>query len=173
MINYSIREENQEDYPQIYQLNALAFGQKNESKLVEKLRQTAHYIPELSLVATIEEKVIGFILFTHIQIIENKLSYPSLALAPMAVHPDFQKEGIGSQLVKAGLDKAQKLGHPSVIVLGHPQYYPRFGFVSAARWNIRCPFEVPQEVFMALELNPGSLDDTSGIVRYADAFAEV
>jgi len=165
--------EQPEDYPQVYQLNALAFGQENESKLIEKLRQTEHYIPELSLVAKLENKLVGHILFSHIHIIDAEVSYPSLTLAPLAVHPDFQTQGIGTQLVKNGLAKARDLGYASVIVLGHPQYYPRFGFVPASRWNIRCPFEAPDEAFMAIELQPESLQGKSGLAKFAEAFDEV
>jgi len=168
-----ITAETEKDYPEVYQVNALAFGQENESKLIEELRPTAHYIPELSLVAKLEGQLVGHILFSLIDIIDTNVRHSSLTLAPLAVHPDFQKQGIGSQLVAQGLAKARSLGYSSAIVLGHPQYYPRFGFVTAAQWNIRCPFEVPSEAFMAIELLPGGLQGKSGVVKFADAFEGV
>ena len=123
--------------------------------------------------ATKDSQVIGHILFSKIQIIGDTQTHESLALAPMAVHPQFQKQGIGGKLITRGLSEAKKLGYESVVVLGHAQYYPRFGFTPASQWNIRCPFEVPDEAYMALELQEDSLKDKSGIVKYADAFGEV
>lgn len=84
----------------------------------------------------------------------------------------MQRQGIGTRLLKYGLQKAKELGFESVIVLGHPEYYKKFGFKSASRWNIKCPFEVPDEVFMALELKENALNNASGIVRYPDVFTE-
>ncbi|MBI3098214.1 MAG: N-acetyltransferase [Planctomycetes bacterium] len=96
--------------------------------------------------------------------------HPALALAPMAVRPGFQRRGIGSDLVRAGLDRASALGHRIVIVLGHPEYYPRFGFRPARPLGIEPPFLVRDEVFMALELFPGALDGVRGTVRYPPVF---
>jgi len=96
----------------------------------------------------------------------------SLALAPVSVAPSFQKKGIGSQLIRAALQKAKELGYHSVIVLGHKDYYPKFGFKKAALWNIKPPFVVPDEVFMAMELTEHSLENVEGVVQYSKAFSE-
>lgn len=165
----TIREEILADYKNITLINDLAFKQTDESTLITKLRKSNSFIPQLSLVAEIDNKIIGYILFTKIQIIGIK-THESLALAPMAVLPDFQNKGFGSTLVKAGLIKAKDLNYNSVIVLGHKNYYPKFGFQKASNWQIKCPFEVPDEAFMALELCNNGLKNVSGVVQYSKAF---
>ncbi len=121
------------------------------------------------MVAQIDNEIVGHILLTKIQIIGNEI-YDSLALAPMAVLPEFQNHQIGSALVRAGLKKAKDLKFKSVIVLGHKNYYPKFGFQKASNWQIKCPFEVPDEAFMAIELIKNGLENISGIVQYPKAF---
>ena len=111
-------------------------------------------------------EIIGHILFSKIVIKNDTEEFESLALAPMAVIPEFQGLGIGSQLINKGLQKATKLGYKSVIVLGHENYYPRFNFTPASQFQISCPFEVPGDNFMAIELKKGSLDKVSGCVVY-------
>jgi predicted N-acetyltransferase YhbS len=162
-----------EDYVSISEVNDLAFSQKNEGRLILALRKTQEFIPELSLVAEVGGKVVGHILFYPIKIKNNDASYDSLCLAPMAVLPEYQRQRIGSQLVKEDLKRARDLGFKSVIVLGHAAYYPRFGFEPASRWGIRPPFEVPDEVFMALELVKDGLKDIHGTVEYPPEFNEV
>jgi predicted N-acetyltransferase YhbS len=152
-------------------VNQLAFQQENESKLIEKIRVGENFVPELSLVAELDGEMVGHILFSKIKIV-GKAEHESLALAPMAVLPKFQKQGIGGELVKAGLEIARKLGFDSVIVLGHADYYPRFGFEKASKWDIKCPFEVPDEAFMVIELVEDSLKDKAGTVRYPKEFME-
>jgi putative acetyltransferase len=168
-----IRKENKADYFDIKMINDLAFGLDGESKLVEQLRKNPDYIPDLSLVADFHKNLIGHILFFPIHIINNAVKHPSLALAPMSVLPEYQNKGIGSLLVKQGLMEAKKLRFRSVIVLGHPEYYPRFGFQPASKWNIRSPYEVPDEVFMALELIENGLNQIEGMVIYPNEFDEV
>jgi putative acetyltransferase len=168
-----IRPETLNDYPVIKEVNDEAFGQANEGLLIEKLRSNPDFIPGLSLVAALEGKVIGHILFFPIAVNQDADSFPSLALAPMAVRPDYQNKGIGGQLIQKGLEKAKELGFDSVIVLGHKDYYPRFGFVPAARWKIKSPFDVPEEVFMAMALVPDGLKNVSGTVKYPKEFEEV
>lgn len=170
----NIRQENKDDINVVFEVNKLAFGQDNEANLVELLRQSKAFIPELSLVATLDNKIVGHILFTKIQIVnDDKSETESLALAPMAVRPEFQNKGIGKQLIKHGLDKARELKHKSVIVLGHEHYYPKFGFVPADKWNIKSPYEVPTNVFMALELVTDGLKNTNGLVKYPKEFETV
>lgn len=169
-----IRQENKDDHEAVFEVNRLAFGRECEAELVDLLRYSSAFIPELSLVAALDNKIIGHILFTKIMIIsENGEETRSLALAPMAVAPEFQHRGIGGKLIKNGLQMAKKLHHRSVIVLGHERYYPKFGFVPAHKWNIRCPYDVPENVFMALELAPDGLRDVSGRVVYPKEFESV
>ncbi len=168
-----IRPETENDYPLIAHINNLAFEQNNEGLLIEKLRDTPDFISELSLVAEYRDEILGHILFHPILINDGKSQYPSLALAPMCVRPDFQKKGIGGKLVKEGLKRAKKLGYDSVIVLGHPKYYPKFGFIKASKFGIRAPFDVPDEAFLALELVEGALKEVKGVVEYPAPFSEV
>ncbi len=166
-----IRAANEEDYPQIYAINTDAFGQADESNLIALLKKNSNFIAELSLVGLIDNQIVAYILYTKIEIINDlKESNRSLALAPMAVSTKFQKQNLGSQLIKHSLEKVAELGFESVIVLGHEKYYPKFGFVAASKWNIKAPFDVPDNVFMALEINNGSLNKTSGVVKYPTEF---
>jgi predicted N-acetyltransferase YhbS len=117
-----------------------------------------------------EGEIVGHTLFTKILINNGKETYPSLALAPVAVLPNYQGKGIGGKLIVEGMKRASSLGFGSVIVLGHKDYYPRFGFVPASKYEISAPFEEPDEEFMALELKPGALNDVTGTVEYAKEF---
>jgi len=168
-----IRPETNRDYAKITEINDLAFEQQNEGILITKLRKSKNYIRELSLVAEVGCEIIGHILFYPIKINSDSSTYKSLALAPMAVHPFYQNKGIGSNLVNEGLKLAKKQNFKSVIVVGHPEYYPRFGFVPASKWNIKAPFEVPDNAFMALELIKNELSNKSGVVEYSEEFNEV
>ncbi|MEG1591504.1 GNAT family N-acetyltransferase [Chryseobacterium sp.] len=169
------RQESQNDFQEVFELNNKAFGQDNEAKLVNALRDNPNvFIPELSIVATKNEKIIGHILLTKINIQDdNKNLHESLGLAPMAVLPEFQKSGIGGKLIRYGLETAKKLGYRSVIVLGHEHYYPKFGFEPAEKWNIKAPFDVPSNVFMAIELVKDGLKNISGTVIYPKEFETV
>jgi len=169
-----IRKEVASDFPDVYELNKASFGQESEPKLVELLRKSNAFIPELSLVATRNNDIVGYILFTKIKIKEdNGKEFESLALAPMAVRPDLQKQGIGGKLIRYGLNKATELGYKSVIVLGHEHYYPKFGFVSTERWKIKAPFDVPTDAFMGIELVENGLTDETGTVQYPKEFEMV
>jgi len=148
-----------------------AYSDHQEHLLVQRIRQTDAFIPELSLVAIQQDELVGHILLSKIHILDGDKAVESLALAPVSVAPSHQKMGIGSQLIRAALKKAQELGYRSVILLGHKDYYPKFGFQPASNWHIRAPFEVPDEAFMALELTENALADVRGIVRYSEAFA--
>jgi len=169
------RQETQNDFSEVFELNNKAFGQDNEAKLVNALRKNLNvFIPELPIVATEKNKIIGHILLTKITIKDNNGNLnESLGLAPMAVLPEFQKNGIGGQLIKYALDTAKKLGYQSVIVLGHEHYYPKFGFEPAEKWNIKAPFDVPSNVFMAIELVKDGLKNISGTVIYPKEFESV
>lgn len=167
-----LRQETEGDYTDVFEVHQIAFGQQEEAKLVKALRNNkTAFVQELSIVATVNSIVVGHILFTRISIRDAKGNInESLALAPMAVRPEFQNCGVGSQLIRKGLMVAKDLGFKSVIVLGHENYYPRFGFEPAAKWNIKAPFEVPSNVFMAIELVAGGLKDISGTVIYPKEF---
>jgi putative acetyltransferase len=171
---YKIREEKDQDILAIKEVNDLAFGRENESKLIEAIRNSEYFVPQLSLVAeTDTQEIIGHILFSMITIETENGPFQSLALTPMAVKPKFQNKGIGSALVREGLKRCAELGYHSVVVLGHPDFYPKFGFIPASTKGIKAPFEVPDEVFMIYETKPGSLNGVKGIVKYPEAFSAV
>lgn len=167
----TLRFETANDYKDITKINDLAFGQKNEGILIEHLRKNRAFLPELSIVAEKDGMIVGHILFFPIQIKSGDNSYKSVSLAPMSVHPDFQNQGIGGKLVRYGLEKCREKGFKSVIVLGHPEYYPRFGFMKASIWGIRPPFDAPEEAFMAIELIEGGLKGISGVVEFPDEYS--
>ncbi|GEC93613.1 GNAT family N-acetyltransferase [Brevibacillus brevis] len=174
-----IRVEQVDDYSVTEQVvkNAFAnaeFTDHKEHELVSRIRKSDAFIPALSLVAIDEEnqKIVGHILLSKINIRNDNQSIESLALAPVSVLPDHQSKGIGKKLILEALQKAKELGYQSVVVLGHPGYYPKFGFQKASRWGIKAPFEVPDEVFMALELRENALANVSGVVEYSRAFFE-
>ncbi len=170
---WQIRPEGREDQAAIHQVIHDAFGQENEARLVDALRRSPAFIPELSLVAAEEGRVLGHILFTRIVVKDGAQRHPALALAPLAVTTEMQKHGVGSALVRRGLHDARDLGHDVVIVLGHPEYYPRFGFTPAQPLGITAPFEVRSEAFMALGLRPDALAVVRGEVEYAPEFGDL
>lgn len=168
-----IRPEKIKDYTAIHEVNELAFGRRDEGDLIEALRKSDSFISELSLVAVRNGEVIGHILFSPIIIKSKERVISALALAPMAVHPKLQNQGIGSKLICRGLEDCQRLGYKIVVVIGHPEYYPRFGFLPARDKGLQVPFPVPDEAFMVLELVPGTLEATQGEIIYPPAFGKV
>ncbi|MGE8054647.1 GNAT family N-acetyltransferase [Bacillus mycoides] len=172
----TIRQEQQNDCSkteEVVQQSFLneEFSDKKEHELVKRIRECDAFIPELSIVA-VDEEIVGHIMLSKIKIEQDGTSVESLALAPVSVARGHQKKGIGGKLIVAALEKAKELGHESVVVLGHPEYYPKFGFKKASDWNIKAPFEVPDEVFMVIELGENALQGVEGIVQYSSAFAE-
>lgn len=137
-----------------------------EHELVRRLLKSESFIKDLSLTAKYKGMIVGYALFTKIKVGDETL----LALAPLAVLPKFQKKGIGKSLVEKGHETAKKLGYKGVVVLGHPEYYSKLGYEKASKWGIKPPFEVPDEVFMAIELKEGALEKVSGIVEYPKEF---
>lgn len=166
-----IRSEQPEDIAAIHRVNHLAFGQEAEAELVNRLR--ANNKVTLSLVAVSDDQVVGHILFSPVTIENGNESFPAIGLAPVAVLPAWQNRGVGSQLVRAGLDECRRADHKCVVVLGHPEYYPRFGFVPASRYGVGCEYNVADEKFMLIELQAGSLQGRKGIAKYQPEFNEV
>lgn len=175
-MDIKIRPETPDDHREIEELVKAAFTSRDrtdpdEHHLVNKLRKTDAFIPELSLVAVMDGSILGHIMLSKIAIEEEGRSTGSLALAPVSVAPAWQLKGIGGKLIRASLEKAQGLGYQSVVVLGHDKYYPKFGFKPASGWGIRAPFDVPDEAFMAIELVDDALDDVRGTVQYSEPFS--
>ena len=173
----NIREELEKDYEVVERLTEEAFknavhSDGTEHLLVNRLRKSDDFIKELSLVAEDNGKVIAHLMLTKAKINNGDMSVETLALAPVSVIPEYQGKGIGSKLINVALESARRLGYKSVIVLGHDKYYPKFGFVPASKYEIKAPFDVPDEAFMVKELNDGSLIGVSGIVEYAKEFFE-
>ncbi len=168
-----IRPEKKTDYKAIHKVNELAFGGRAEADLVDDLRKTDSFIPELSLVAIQNHKVIGHILFSQIGIKSKRRITSALALGPMAVHPQFQNKGVGTKLVVKGFEDCRRLGHSIVVVIGHPGYYPKFGFLPARDRGLEVSFSVPDEAFMVLELIPGALKAAQGVIIYPPPFQKM
>ena len=171
-----IRAEEQKDWAAVHAVNVSAFETPAEANLVDVLREQDQ--PLVSLVAEdndasdANDAIVGHILFSPVSL----PGHPALrimGLAPMAVAPAHQRKGIGSALVRAGLEQCKQLGYGAVVVLGHPAYYPRFGFSSSTRFGIGCEYDVPDDVFMVVELHAGFLRGASGKVRYHAAFSNL
>jgi putative acetyltransferase len=163
-----IRYEEPGDHEAIRYVNDKAFEGEAEGKIVDALRSSGDFI--ISLVATFNEDVVGHILFSPVHIEAGESSRVALGLGPMSVLPEYQRQGIGSKLVETGLKECQAMGHPVVVVLGHPWFYPRFGFVPSKPLGIEWEKGVPEEVFMVVELEQGALEGIKGIVKYHEAF---
>jgi putative acetyltransferase len=164
----NIRRETPADAAAVRRVNESAFETSTEADLVERLHAGAR--PLVSLVAEEDGAIVGHILFSPVTL-SGAAETPIMGLAPMAVVPAHQQRGIGSALVRAGLLACKELGFDAVVVLGHAEYYPRFGFQPAARFGVSCEYDVPDDVFMALELTAGALGRTGGTIRYHGAFA--
>ncbi len=175
MIKTQVRQEKPNEFEAIIAIHTLAFGRPEEANFVELLRDSKVFLPELSLVAIVNKSVVGHILFTIATIRKDDgTKLEVLALAPMAVLPTLQQEGIGSQMVMEGIKRAKALQYPGIIVLGHEHYYPKFGFQPASQWGIRCPYTgVEDEQWMALELLPKGLANAKGVVIYPKEFDAV
>ena len=167
---FKIRKENKNDYNEVYNVIKKAFetaehSDGNEQDLVVILRKSEAFIPELSLVAVEENKIVGYILFTKIKIKDNI----ELALAPLAVLPEYQRKGIGKKLIETGHNIAKNLGYQYSIVLGSENYYSKMGYIPAIQYGIKAPFQVPDENFMAIKLNDTNIE-IKGTVEYAKEF---
>ena len=171
MKHIKIREEIPQDIDTIRAINEQAFGQPQEANIVDKLRANCDGL--LFLVALKDEKIIGHILFNPVTIEGHHGIPKGMGLAPMAVLPEFQRHGVGSELVQAGIEILGKSKCPFIIVLGHPEYYPRFGFERASLYGIKSQWEgVPDPAFMILWLDRTMTNYVSGVAKYRDEFDE-
>lgn len=166
-----IRPEQPADIPAIHHVVAQAFQQAfsstAEAALVDKLRANGKAI--VSLVAVDDDQIVGHILFSEVVLGNTTI----IGLAPVAVLPSHQKQGIGAMLINAGIEACRNAGYTAMVVLGHPEYYPRFGFVPASRFGIKSEYDVSDETFMALELQPDALANCAGVAKYQPEFNEV
>jgi putative acetyltransferase len=166
-LEIEIRDEGPDDVAAIHAIHTLAFGREQEGNLVDALRQNG--AARLSLVATANEQIVGHILYSPITI---GGSFEGAALAPLAVHPGCQGKGAGSKLVEAGSDRLKREGCPYIIVLGHAEYYPRFGFKPASStYAVSCEWQVPDDVFMLLVLDEARMRNVSGKSQYRPEFS--
>lgn len=170
MVN--VRKEEPEDATAITRINAEAFAGPGEARLIESLRQNEKIL--FSFVAILEEQLVGHILFSPMNIITAVgKTHLAVGLGPVAVLPDYQGQGIGSDLCRTGLAMCRDSGHELVLVLGHPTYYQRFGFRPSSLFNISCAYDVPADAFMVLELQEGALNRVSGVAHYHPEFDAV
>lgn len=165
-----IRREQPQDIPEIRQVLIRAFGQKQEASIVEKLRKNCNSI--LSLVAFTDGKVVGHIMFSPVVIEGKQGKLVGTGLAPLAVLPEYQRKGIGTQLIQTSIARFKEGGCPFIIVIGHPEYYARFGFERAGRFGINSEWNVPDEAFMVLILDKKAMNGITGVVRYRREWAE-
>lgn len=170
-----IRKEETKDYIEVFNLIKNAFENEvftdhKEQFLVERLRNVESFVPELSLVAEIDKKIVGYVLLTKIKIINQDIQKTTLALAPIAVLKEYQGKGIGGKLIQEAHLRAKELGFDSVILLGHEKYYPKFGYTMTKNYGIKLPFEVPDENCMLIELTENALQGITGTVEYPNEF---
>lgn len=175
-LNFLVRLELPHDVAVVRDVHTRAFGRPDEANLVDALRHQAR--PFIALVALNGSSPVGHVCFSPVTIepdgnpsnpLDPLISW--LGLGPLAVAPEWQRNGVGSLLVRAGLEECGRQGCKAVVLVGHPEYYPRFGFVPASSKGLRCEFPVPDDVFMVKELEAGCLDDRSGLVRYHPLFS--
>ncbi|MBD2580595.1 N-acetyltransferase [Oscillatoria sp. FACHB-1406] len=163
--------EQPQDFNEIRKVNIAAFGRENEADLVERLRTTTS---TLSFVAVESNCIVGHIFYSPVEI-EGECAPDCLmlGLAPMAVLPEYQRQGIGTMLLRKSLEEIARSPYRGIVVLGYPEYYPRFGFVTAREKGLQCEYDVPDEVFMVLELENGALEGCRGTVKYHPEFSSV
>jgi putative acetyltransferase len=169
-----IRTEEMNDYADVFQLNYLAFdNREDESKLVEKIRVSESFVPELSIVAEENDQVVGHALFSKAVVVDGENKHDVIVLAPIAVLPSQQKKGLGGLLIHEGLKRSVELGYDYVFLIGHPTYYPKFGFKPARSLGFELKqFDVPDEVFMVYELAQGNRKNLQGELMYPESFFE-
>jgi putative acetyltransferase len=166
-MNVTIRPESIDDLQSIWHVNKAAFAGNAEANLVDALRDCGFV--DVSIVAEVDGKVVGHILFSRITIVTKSGAIDALSLAPMAVLPSHQRQGIGTMIVESGLAACREHGHRIVVVLGHPKFYPRFGFSAELARKLESPFG-GGESWMALELLQESLNGIEGRIQYSPPF---
>jgi putative acetyltransferase len=167
-VSIEIREERPDDVAVVRDLYRCAFRQDQESNIVDALRVNGAAL--LCLVATLKNQVVGHIMYSPTSVGGNVMG---AALGPMAVLPEFQRQGIGSKLIEVGNRKLKDAGCPFIIVVGHADYYPRFGFRPAGEHGITCEWDVPDDVFMLLVLDEAKMKGVSGLAKYRHEFSSV
>jgi len=167
----NIREEQLSDIEKVYEINSDAFGRDNEPNLVNALR--ARLSSYISLVADDNANVIGHIMFTPVELSGSEDKLKIMGLAPLAVLSNYQSKGVGSKLVQEGIERCKSQGYDAIVVLGHPNYYPKFGFIPSVSYGIKSEYEVSDEKFMVLELVLDSLKGSGGVIKYHDAFSSL
>lgn len=168
MAEIEIRDEEPTDYQRVYEVERSAFGATLQADLVDALRESAD--PKLSLLALLDDEIVGHIFFSPVTF-GSKAGPPAAQLSPVAVAPSCQRLGIGSALIRAGLDRCPSKGWLSVFLVGNPLYYSRFGFRMAKPRDLSC--EGPHGPFLQyLELRPGALSGVSGLVQFHPTFSE-
>jgi putative acetyltransferase len=165
-----VRPEQPGDHAQVHDVHARAFGDNEAADLVDLLRSRNKAV--ISLVAVSSHGVVGHILFSPITISNARPDFRGLGLAPLGVLPEFQKRGVGSRLTEAGLESCRQLNYDAVVVLGHPTYYPRFGFTKASASGLGNEYNA-EDAFMVVELRPGALLGIEGLVQYSPEFREM
>ncbi len=165
----TIRSEQFADAAAIFDVHCAAFPTDAEARLVDRLRENGN--ARMSLVAVVDDLVVGHIVFSPVSLIAAAAVHAGLGLAPLAVLPSYQGRGVGSALVREGLAACRRQMCPFVVVLGHPAYYPQFGFRRASALGIANEYNLDEQ-FMVLELQPGSLPYGGGLMKYGPAFAE-
>lgn len=176
-MNIQIRQEEERDHSTVFQIIEQAFEKMKYSSgteqfIVEKLRKDEAFVPALSLVAELEGELVGYIILTKIKIDNGDQLFDALTLGPVAVLPKLHRKGIGGQLINEVHKRAEKLGHEIIILLGHKDYYPRFGYELMNKYGISLPFEAAPENCMILGLTPDALNGVSGKVIYSKPFLE-
>jgi len=176
-MDITIRQENPGDYPAVAEMIKSAYknvdySDHREQFMVERLRSSGAFIPELSLVAEAGHKIVGHIMLTRIVIRNQQEAIVSLCLAPLSIAPEFQGQGVGTQLVTDAHRIAKELGYRSVTVLGHPKYYPRFGYEPMKKHGIQVPFDIREENCMIVSLTEYGLTDVRGKVEYPLEFMD-
>jgi len=167
----TVRPEMPGDEDAIRQVNLRAFGRDLEGKRVDLIRGSRFWVPGLSMVALDGDNIVGHVLLSAAMLVNDHEAMSILSLVPVSVLPEYQGRGIGTKMIQCALESAKSTDFPAVVVMGHPGYYQRFGFIKASNKGIYAPFTVPEEVYMVLELIPNALDKVTGTVRYPPCFS--
>lgn len=168
----TVRTESADDIKAIDVVHLSAFEGDDEVGFIDSLRNSSGYTAELSLLAEFNGRIVGHILLTKIRLQQSSSGIDVLALAPMAVVPSQSHRGIGSELVHTALEEAKKYGFKAIVVIGHPEFYQRFGFKQVSNWKLRSNLSVDQDLITAIELQPGALENGGNLI-YPSQFSRV